>query len=659
MTSSSVLRILAIGLALVLIGVVPSEAQHDSSLVNPVFQDHVVLQRDTTVHIWGMASPGDSVSVSVADAVEEATAESNGAWSVQLPELPSGGPYQLTARSSDGAVQVVDDVHVGDVYLCSGQSNMELPVDRTLDAPSEIGRASNEQIRMLDVPRAAQTSPAEYLPESINWEVAGPETVGDWSATCYYYARALQPRVDVPIGLINSSWGGSKIQAWMSTQALEAVGGYDQRLALLNQYVRDQQEGQQAFGAFWESWWREATGDAIGNEPWRSSADTDWTQAPDGLGNWLDWSGTSLEGFHGMVWFRSTVELTAEQAQEGGVLSLGPIDEIDQTWINGQVLGNTFGWGTERVYEVPEEHLQEGENVIVTNVLNTYGSGGLLESSTPRTLEVGTGEQLPLNDWRFKKVASDIESSPRTPWQSVGGLTTLHNAMIAPLQDMSLKGILWYQGESDTDRPERYQAKLEALKVQWREAFGDNLPVLVVQLANYGKVPTEPTNSNWAELREAQRRAVQSDDNSGLAVTIDIGTSYDIHPPNKQEVGQRLVRAARHVVYGEDVLPSGPVPTEATRQAADDRVTVTFANAEGRLMARGHTTPIGFELCGEEAGDCHYANAEIDGQQVHLQAETEGSPMRVRYCWADSPVCTLYDQNEMPAGPFEVDVVAE
>ncbi|MFP4229225.1 MAG: sialate O-acetylesterase [Salinivenus sp.] len=634
-------------------------AQETSSLLHPVFQDHVVLQRDTTLRVWGTAAPDDTVAVSVAGASGSTVVKEDGAWSVRLSPLPPGGPHRLIARSSSGAVQVVRDVLVGDVYLCAGQSNMELPVDRTLDAPNEIQRAGNEQIRMLDVPRTAEITPASRLPESVGWEVAGPETVADWSATCYYFARSLQPTVDVPIGLINSSWGGSKIQAWMSEESLDAVGGYDRMLSLLDRYERDRRGAQQAFGEDWEAWWEETTGTSDADAPWRPATGTDWTRAPEGLGNWLDWSGTAVEGFHGMVWFRSTVDLTAEQAEEGAVLSLGPIDEIDQTWINGHVVGNTFGWGTERMYAVPGEHLREGENVVVTNVLNTYGSGGLLETEGLRGLETGTGDRRPLRDWRFKKAAPDLSSPPRTPWHSVGGLTTLHNAMVAPLHGMSLKGAMWYQGESDTDRPETYQSKLEELMAQWRETFGENLPVFVVQLANYGEVPTEPTSSNWAELREAQRRAVKGDPNAALAVTIDIGTSYDIHPPNKQEVGRRLVRAARHVAYGEEGPPSGPVPVAATREAADDRITVTFEDAVGGLVARGDDNPIGFELCGGENDDCHYANAEIDGRDVHLRSDQSGSPTRVRYCWGDSPVCTLYDEDDMPAGPFEMEVTAE
>ncbi len=640
-----------------LLGAIPCAAQDASSLLSPVFQDHVVLQRDTTVRVWGMAAPRETVIVTVAGERAEAQAGLDGAWSARLPALPAGGPHRLVARSSSGGVQVVTDVQVGDVYLCSGQSNMVLPVSRTLDSPSEIRRASNKHIRMLTVPQTSSATPIQSLPGSVSWEIASSETVDDWSATCYYFARSLQPTVEVPIGLLQSSWGGSKIQAWMSTETLGELGEHDEMLSLLNQYTDDPRAAQRTFGEQWESWWRAASDDAQGEEPWRPSMRDDWSRAPEGLGNWTEWEG--MEGFHGMVWFRATVELTAAQARQGAVLSLGPIDEIDQTWINGHVVGNTFGYGTDRTYAVPAEHLQAGTNVVVLNVANTYGAGGLLEVEPGRrVLVAGTGERVPFEQWRYKKVVSDVGMPPRTPWQSTGGLSTLHNGMVAPLGDYGIRGVLWYQGESDTGNPEAYRPKLNALMAQWRDTFGENLPVLVVQLANYGSVPTEPTESNWAALREAQRLAVRDDPNAALAVTIDIGTSYDIHPPNKEEVGRRLKRAARHVVYGADVPPSGPVPVRATRQS-EGAVTVTFEGVQDGLVARSHTTPIGFELCSDESGDCHYADADIDGQQVHLQAEMERPATRVRYCWADSPVCTLYDRGGWPAGPFELDVRSE
>lgn len=632
----------------------PGAAQ-SSSLLNSVFQDHVVLQREAPIPVWGKVAPSETVTVALAGTSATARADSAGNWSVELPALSAGGPHRLVARSSGGEVQIITDVLVGDVYLCSGQSNMALPVGRTLNAPAEIGNAGNERIRMVEVGQVSSPEPRSILPEVGDWEVASSETVGDWSAACYYFARDLQTHVDVPLGLIHSSWGGSSITAWTSQQTLARLGGYEEQLSLLRQYAADPQAAQQSFGAQWEAWWRGQVDTAEVDEPWRSDVGASWARAPDGLGDWKTWDPAELQSYNGMVWFQTSVELTAAQADRGAVLSLGAIDEVDQTWINGEVVGNTFGWGTERTYTVPASQLREGENVIVVNVLNTYGAGGMVGDPSSRALLAGDGTRVPLEGWRYRKATEGIGSPPRTPWESVRGLSTLHNAMVAPLRAYGLRGVVWYQGESDTGQPERYQSLLEGLMAQWRRQFGADLPVLVAQLANYGTPPTEPTASGWARVREAQRLATRNDPNAGLAVTIDIGTPYDIHPPNKQELGRRLTQAARHVVYGEEIPPSGPIPVKATLQG--DTVSVAFTDVQGRLVARSHPDPIGFQLCG--GGECRYADAEIDGSQVRLHVDADEVPARVRYCWADSPVCTLYDASGLPAGPFEIDVSAE
>ena len=628
-------------------------AQNGDPLLGEVFQDHAVLQRNAPVPVWGTARPGATVTVEMAGVSAQANADDEGRWSAELPALSAGGPYTLEVQSSEGRTQTAADVLVGDVFLCSGQSNMVLPVRRTINASAEIRSASNERIRMMTLDLASSPVPLDTLAGTPQWELTTPENVPSWSAACYYFGRDLQQHVDVPFGLIASAWGGSKISTWMSPEALSTIDGYGESLALLRQYAEDRAAAQQAFGEQWEAWWHDATGDVAGAEPWHPETSAQWRSAPEGLGNWKAWNATDLSNHNGMVWFRATVDLTAAQARQDATLSLGAIDEVDQTWINGEVVGNTFGYGTERTYTIPASHLQDGQNVVVINVLNTYGAGGLTGEASDRALIAGSGERLLLNDWRYKKVPSSVGSPPRAPWESVGGLTTIYNAMIAPLHDYGLKAVLWYQGESDTGAPDQYLSKLQALKAQWRDQFGTNLPVLVVQLANYGEPTARPTASGWAAVRDAQRRAAQNDPNAGLAVTIDLGNKFDIHPRNKQDVGRRLARAARHVIYGENITPSGPVPAQATRDAQD--VTVTFDHVNDSLVTYGGSVPTGFELCGETQESCAYVDAKIDGSRVRLQAHGKEAT-RVRYCWADSPICTLYDGAGLPATPFEIDI---
>lgn len=628
-------------------------AQDARPLLDAPFQDHAVLQRDAPIRVWGAAAAGETVTVELAGATASAEADASGRWSAELPARPAGGPYALTARASGGAAQTAEDVHVGDVFLCTGQSNMEVPVSRSLYAPFEIRAATDGRIRMLTIPHVASPVPQDTLPATVAWEVGSPETVGDWSASCYYFARDLRRSgalpEDVPVGLITAAWGGSGIRSWMGADALAAVGGYDEALDILDLYTRDEAAAQQALGQTWEAWWRDQTSGGAGAEPWQPTAGAAWAEAPAGLGDWTQWD--DLVGFTGMVWFRTTVELTAEQAAQDAALHLGAVDEVDQTWINGHVVANTFGYGTERTYTIPADLLREGENVVVMNVLNTYATGGLIGDHALRALQLTDGTRLPLDDWRYLPVRDAVGAPPRAPWESVGGLSTIHNAMTAPLHGLGLRAALWYQGESDTQSGDEYEALLRALIDHWRRQYGADLPVLVVQLPNYGPLPTAPGESGWAEVREAQRLATMGDPRAGLAVTIDVGDPRDLHPANKQAVGARLARAGRHAIYGEDVTPSGPLPVRAERRG--DAVVISFEDVTDGLVVYGDARPIGFELCGAEGGTCRYAIARVEGDSVVLEVEDGQPAERVRYAWADSPIVTLFDGSGLPVGPFE------
>jgi sialate O-acetylesterase len=378
-------------------------------------------------------------------------------------------------------------------------------------------------------------------------------------------------------------------------------------------------------------------------------------RAPDALGDWKRWGVPSLAGHDGMVWFRRTVTLTRAQALGTAALALGGIDEVDQTWVNGRPVGNTFGWGTPRTYQLPAGVLREGENVVVINVLSTWASGGLLGPADAMTIRAADGTSVPLaGGWQYARVPPDVGTPPRAPWESVGGLTTIGNAMVAPLGPMPLRGAVWYQGESNAAVDTDYERLLRGLMIGWRRRFGADLPFLVVQLPNFGAPVVEPGASAWASLREAQRRAVANDAHAGLAVTIDLGDRFELHPPNKQGVGVRLARAARHVVYGEAIGPSGPRPAGASR--SDGGIVVEFADVEGALVALSGRRPTGFEVCGATQASCRFADAVIDGTHALVDGPDAAAATRVRYCWGGAPVCTLYDRSGLPAGPFEIEV---
>ncbi|MBN6103444.1 9-O-acetylesterase [Xanthomonas sp. CFBP 8703] len=621
----------------------------DAPLLNALFQDHAVLQRDAPIRVWGQAAAGETVTVQLAQQRVQARADRQGRWQAQLAPLPAGGPYVLQASTARGRVQRADDVLLGDVWLCSGQSNMELPVQRTLDTRSEIADAQQPAIRMFKVPAQSSPTPQAQFGGAAAWQPTTPETVGAFSAACYYFARELRKTVDVPMGLINASWGGSQMQAWIGDAALRKVDGNAPALDVLARYAIDPQQAAPRWGTLWETWWR-AHGSGA---PWQpDDAGGDWRDAPAALGAWDDWGVPQLVNFNGMVWYRSTVTLSAEQAKQQATLALGPVDELDQTWVNGQAVGSSYGADQPRSYRLPRGVLHAGKNTVVVNVYNSYRRGGLLGDAQAQQLQLGDGSRVALAGWQYRIVPPQLGTPPRAPWSSAAGLTTLYNGMIAPLGRVGLRGVLWYQGESNTGDAAGYPALLDAWQRDWRQRFGAQLPLLVVQLANYGAPPTQPGDSGWAQLREAQRRFVAADPHAGLAVAIDIGDRYDIHPANKQELGRRLARAARHVVYGEALAPSGPVPHALRRDGA--ALVVDFDDVDGALQTYSADAPIGFELCGAASGSCRYAQAELHGRSVRLLVPAGTAATRVRYCWADSPVCTLFDRAGLPAGPFEL-----
>ena len=647
--------------ALALLFAVAARAQ-SPTLLHELFQDHAVLQRDKPISIWGQATANEVITVSLATASARAQADASGRWHVTLPAMSAGGPLVLTAQGTSGARQSASDILVGDVFLCSGQSNMELPVREAGDSNNEITNSANNTIRMLSVQHAISPVPLSHFSDPVAWQSAAPATVPNWSAACFYFGRELQKTVHVAIGLVHSSWGGSNIRPWMSAAALRAINGFGPALDTLGLYAKDPGAAQNAFAAQWESWWRSKSGDRSGAEPWQPNAaaaatqnSAAWRPAPSPLGDWRFWPGAGLEDFTGLIWFRTRFTLTAAQAAAPATLNLGLINQVDQTWINGRVVGNTFGYAAERTYTLAAGMLHAGENVLVVNALSNYGGGGLLAGGTPRALHPGNGPPVLLSgEWDYRLVPTAFGYPPRTPWESVGGLTTIYNAMIAPLRDFGFRGALWYQGESNAGEPDTYQGLLTGLMADWRHQFGPGLAFLVVQLPNYGPQPTAPGESGWASVREAERQAVLRDPHAGLAVTIDVGDAHNLHPGNKQDVGRRLARAARHVIYGEAIAPSGPVPRGAARSA--DHVVVQFTDVDGSLVAYSHDRPIGFELCGPAAGSCRYVEASIQNSVVALDVPSGMDPSRVRYCWADSPVCTLFDRSGLPAGPFELKI---
>jgi sialate O-acetylesterase len=617
-------------------------------LLHEIFQDHAVLQRDQPIEVWGESYAGDRISVTIDTTAVEVHADAAGHWRASLPAMGAGGPYVLAVHTQSGASQTISDILVGDVFLCSGQSNMELPVTRTLNYGAEIARSANDRIRLLTVAHATSPKPLAHFQAPVTWSAAGADTVANFSAACYYFARDLEKSMAVPLGLIHSSWSGSRIEPWISEQGLRRMGGFDPALDLLHEYARDPKAGNDRLGQIWESWWRAHAP----STPWTESGG-DWRDVPLPMRDWKTWGVPALANHDGMVWFRRNVTLTAAQAAGAATLMLGGIDKVDETWVNGKPIGNSFGYGTERPYELPAGALHAGDNTIVVNVSSGCCAAGMYGPPDHMMLRLASGGIVALGgQWRYRFVPESMGFPPRAPWESVGGLTSIYNAMIAPLGSYGLRGVLWYQGESNAGEAAQYQALLGALMGDWRRQFSAGLPYLIVELPNFGATSAAPTASNWANLREAQRRAVLNDAHAALAVTIDVGDARELHPPDKQSVGARLARAARHLIYGESVSASGPVPRGATRDGA--RVMVSFESVDGTLVTYSSDRPIAFELCAEEQSSCRFVDAVLQSGRVALDASGIKAPTRVRFCWGDAPICNLSDRSGLPVGPFEI-----
>jgi sialate O-acetylesterase len=411
-------------------------------------------------------------------------------------------------------------------------------------------------------------------------------------------------------------------------------------MALLKGFAQDPLRAVTAFAPTWESWWREGTG---GQEPWKNPDALQWQPVPS-IGPWQTWTGTRLaQDTIGNVWFRHTLTLTPQQAAKGGTLAIGVIDDLDTTWVNGRMVGNTFGWSQEREYPIPSGYLHAGANEIVFAASNSYGPGGLQSTADKLAFTVKGGERISLADgWRYA-IGRLRDMPPRAPWDANAGIGVMHNRMIAPLGRIALKGAAWYQGESDVGIP-GYADRLRELFAGWRRQFGSDTRVLVVQLPNYGPTAETPSASGWAEVREAQRRTVAADANAALIATLDVGENANLHPTAKLPVGLRLAAAAQ----------GKPMPLPLHAQLQGSAIRVSFSGLEGDLHAWSGP-PLGVELCGETQESCRYAIAEVSGDT--LLVRTDGRPAtRVRYAWADSPAINLYDARPLPLPGFELPV---
>jgi sialate O-acetylesterase len=627
----------------------PAAAQN-APLLHTLFQDHAVLQRDRPIAIWGKAKPGETVQVTLAGKSADVRAARDGSWRAELPAMPAGGPFTLTAAAG-GATQTVSDVLVGDVWLCSGQSNMEWPVAASINGPGEVNNSNDPQTRILTIEHDTAVAPARDFIRPVAWKPVSKDTIGDFSAVCWFMARELRKTEKVPFGLIDASWGGTAVNAWRSEASMKDDPALKEPLALLALARRDAPAAAKQWATSWGEWWRKRTSTAAGAEPWQQGAPGSWKPVPQ-LTYWEGWGVPELAGYNGIVWYRTEVELTAEQATKAAEINFGVIDDLDMTFINGIGVGSTSSWDAPRRYGLAKGVLKPGRNLIVVGNYDSWGPGGMAGTADQRAIRFGDGTSVPLPEasgWQYM-MSPGISDLPHAPWESAAGLASIYNGMVAPLGNYGLRGIAWYQGEADAGMTAGYAGRLQGMIGGWREQFGNKgLPFITIQLPQWGARVPKPAESGFADIRNEQRIGTAGTGNAALVVTIDIGDWEDLHPVNKQDVATRAARAARFLTYGGKERPAGPAMAGAWREGGN--VIVRFEGMNGELQAFSGA-PLGFELCAEARGTCRFVPARLVGETVVLEGG-DGPANRVRYCWGDSPVCNLYDSLGLPAGPFE------
>jgi sialate O-acetylesterase len=611
--------------------------------------DGMILQRDVPVKVWGWASPHEQVSIScqgIDDTAYTTEADSTGRWGKVLPPQPAGGPHTLTIQTADSTV-TVRDVLFGDVWLCSGQSNMETPVSRVMPLfGNEIMDYSNPHIRYVKIPLACQFQGAcsDILP--CRWQALSPETAPSFSAVAYFFARELYEKTKVPVGIINSSVGGSPAEAWMSEEALAHFPALlnDLRICRDEAFVSEMQRLSALPGQRWTTVLDEQ--DQGLQEGW-SAPDYD-DRAWDSCRLSDDsWGRNGRHPSNGVFWFRKEVYLSAEEAGQAATLLLGRIVDADSAFVNGVCVGTTSYQYPPRRYAVPAGILRKGRNLIAVRLVSQWGFPSFVPDKPYRLSFPADAISLE-GTWKYRAGAQMPPLSGGISFQNKP--SGLYNAMIAPLGGLSFKGILWYQGESNTGRYDSYFALMEALVSDWRGLFGDNLPFFFVQLANYLPPSLLQQHSDWAELRDVQRRLASTLPHSALAVTIDLGEWNDIHPLNKKDVGLRLALQARRLVYGENIVSEGPRFLSCER-GAEGSLVIHFAEGSDDLLP---IEPLcGFAVAGVDGGFLP-AQARVEGHEVIVHHDAVPYPIAVRYAWADNPQgANLRNRSLLPASPFQ------
>ncbi len=626
----------------------------------PIFSDNMVLQRNTDAKIWGKAGPGSEVSVkpSWSSGTYTAPVRPDGSWSILLPTPDAGGPYSIIF--SDGEELRLENVLIGEVWLCGGQSNMVMPMEGlgrgVVRMEEELSNTDKVPgIRLLLVNKAFSHLPQENASVANGgWTVCTRETLSPFSAAAYYFGKHLYDALGVPVGLIESCWGGTRSEAWTSKEALSEVPAFEDELSIvdnlpedLGKKVAEWHETLDAEDPSWKGGTRNWAGKDLDEFGWREILTPNKIEIIEGL------------NFHGSLWYRKTIDIPKDWAGKDLTLSLSTIDDNDWTFFNGVLVGHTDGNVAKRVYTIPRSLVKKGKAVIAVRVVEECWSGGLVGEPDEIFIQVKgkDGNRIPLTGmWKYKVSMPKRACLDPKP-DELNFPTLLYNAMIHPLVGYSIRGTIWYQGESNADRTELYGTLLPLMIQDWRKAWGYTFPFYITQISSFTdpqvseSIDPKQPETGWPFVRETQLETSKHMKNCGLAVTIDIGEADDIHPINKYDVGKRLALQALAKTYGKDVVCDGPVYSGYVIK--DGAIEISFDTDDGLRTSDGKD-PIGFYIAGVDHV-FHKAESRLSGNKVIVSSPKVKAPIAVRYAWAKNPLNNLVNDSGLPASPFRTD----
>lgn len=623
-----------------------------------VFSDNMVFQQKSSARIWGTTTPGKAVKVNASwtKFAFNSVAAKDGSFIITIPTPAYGGPYTVTIN--DGDVTTLNNVLLGEVWVCSGQSNMEMPLagwGKIINYEQEIAAANYPKIRLLQGDHVTSNVPlADAKVWAGGWKECTPANVAEFSAVAYSFAREIFKKTGIPIGLIHTSWGGTIAEAWTSAATLKTmpdfVAAVNKIESAANSTAGPSMEEQMT------KWANTVNAADLGSK----QGALGWSATGFDASGWksitlpANWEDNGLPGVDGIVWFRRTITIPQAWAGKELKLNLGVIDDNDITFINGVKVGETIGYGNKRVYTIPAAQVKEGPMTIAIRVTDTGGGGGIYGGDNVITVSSASGDSQTLaGEWKYKLSVNLKDLAPMPSANEGPNRTTvLYNAMINPYLNFPIKGAIWYQGESNADRANQYRTLFPKMIEDWRKSWKQpNFPFYFVQLANFMKVESQPIPSAWAELRDAQKQTL-SLPNTGMAVAIDIGEAQDIHPKNKQEVGRRLALIALAKNYGVKIPYSGPIYQTST--SVGGSMKLTFTAADGGLKTSDGSELKGFAIAGADQ-KFYWATAKIIGNQVVVSSPDVPKPVSVRYAWANNPVANFVNGAGLPASPFKTD----